>query len=187
MPLTHSLYGHRLALHTGRMTQISVRPVQPGDGFTCAQAWMDAGRYYTSLDKANFQIPTEDGLAEWFENLNAHTEPDELVLVGCIDDHVAGFVAAHLSRPDADAHRQLARHLSVSNVIVNALAVAENHRRAGVGSALMLEVERWAREQGAHVISLDTNIHSPLSVSFYENRMNYTRSAFIFRKSLRPE
>ena len=46
--------------------------------------------------------------------------------------------------------------------------------------------EQWARSRGAALVSLDTNLRSPLSVPFYEDRMGYARHAVIFRKVLRP-
>lgn len=72
----------------------------------------------------------------------------------------------------------------MSRVYVNALVVAEHYRRAGVGTALMAAVEDWARDRGAAMVSLDTNLRSPLSVPFYEHRMNYYRHGVIFRKLL---
>jgi GNAT superfamily N-acetyltransferase len=61
----------------------------------------------------------------------------------------------------------------------------QTHRRRGVGTALMEEMERWARQQGATSVSLRTNLRSPLSMPFYEERMGYTRDGAVFRKRLR--
>jgi GNAT superfamily N-acetyltransferase len=61
----------------------------------------------------------------------------------------------------------------------------QTHRRRGVGTALMKEMERWARQQGATSVSLRTNLRSPLSMPFYEERMGYTRDGAVFRKRLR--
>jgi len=48
----------------------------------------------------------------------------------------------------------------------------------------MVAAETWAREQGVAFVSLDTYVHSPTSMPFYENRMGYARRAVIFRKEL---
>ncbi len=162
---------------------VVVRPVRPGDGEGCARVWLDAGRHLAALDPVHLQVPAEDGLADWFEELNATTDPDHLALVGCVDDQIAGTVSAGWQPPVADAHRQLQRSLGHARVSVEALAVAEPYRRTGVGTALMQAVEAWARSRGARLISLDTNIHSGLSMPFYERRMGYTPSAMIFRKA----
>jgi GNAT superfamily N-acetyltransferase len=162
-----------------------VRPVRPGDGEGCARAWLDAARYYVEIEPDAFQVPAQDGLAEWFEEQNASPGPDGLALVATVAGEVAGFVSAEFQPPAASAAWQLTRAATVPRVYVNALVVGEPYRRAGVGAALMAAVEDWARGRGAAMVSLDTNLRSPLSVPFYENRMNYYRHGVIFRKLLR--
>jgi len=66
------------------MGDVQVRPVRPGDGPGCARAWVDAGRHYAAIDSEQFQLPTEDGLVDWFERLHANLAPDRLVLVACV-------------------------------------------------------------------------------------------------------
>jgi GNAT superfamily N-acetyltransferase len=167
-----------------------VRPVRPGDGEGCARAWLDAARYYVEMEPDAFQMPAEDGLAAWFEELLAKPSPDAVMLVArltgqaAVPGEVAGFVSAEFQPPAASAARQLTRAAALPRVYVNALVVAQPYRRAGVGTALMAAVEDWARGRGAAMVSLDTNLRSPLSVPFYEDRMNYHRHGVIFRKLL---
>ncbi len=78
----------------------------------------------------------------------------------------------------------MVRAVASPHVYVSALAVAERYRRAGVGTALMSAVERWASSRGAALVSLDTSLHSPMAVPFYEHRMGYTRQTVTFRKAL---
>jgi GNAT superfamily N-acetyltransferase len=68
---------------------------------------------------------------------------------------------------------------------VDALGVEERYRRRGVATRLMQAVEGWAREQGATLLSLETDLASPLSMPFYERRMAYHKRAVIFQKHLR--
>jgi GNAT superfamily N-acetyltransferase len=67
---------------------------------------------------------------------------------------------------------------------LSVVAVADDHRRQGVGTILMEAAEEWGRQRGAVVAATDTNLHSPLSVPFYEDRMGYLRQAVILRKTL---
>lgn len=100
---------------------------------------------------------------------------------------VAGFIEAALARPVADAEWQLQRDASRVRLVINALAVVEEFRRKGVGTALMEAAEAWGKQKGAVVAVTDTNLSSPLSVPFYESRMGYRRQAVILRKPLAPE
>jgi GNAT superfamily N-acetyltransferase len=174
-----------IAVDWSAMGDVQVRPVRPGDGPGCARAWVDAGRHYAAIDSEQFQLPTEDGLVDWFERLHANLAADRLVLVACVQQDVAGFVSAVLNSPEPDAQWELIRHLGQPRVFVEALVVAERYRRRGVGTALMKEMERWARQRGATSVSLRTNLRSPLSMPFYEERMGYTRDGAVFRKRLR--
>jgi GNAT superfamily N-acetyltransferase len=174
-----------IAVDWSALSDVRVRPVRPGDGPGCARAWMDAGRHYAAIDSEQFQLPVEAGLVDWFERLHANLAADRLVLVACVQEDVAGFVSAVLNSPEPDAQWELIRQLGRTRAFVAALVVAEHYRRRGVGTALMTEMERWARQQGATSVSLRTNLRSPLSMPFYEERMGYTREGAVFRKRLR--
>jgi GNAT superfamily N-acetyltransferase len=175
------------------MDEVEVRAFRAGDGEGCASAWLDAARYYVGQEPENFQLPAEAGLAEWFEDdgpadvpaeQRTGDEPPLLRLVATVDGQLAGFVVATLEAPVTDARFQLVRAVASVCVYVNALAVAEQYRRAGAGTALMTAVEQWGREHGAVLVTLDTNARSQLSVPFYEDRLGYARHGVIFRKHL---
>jgi GNAT superfamily N-acetyltransferase len=167
------------------MDAIVVRPARPGDGAGLAQSWLDAASYYAALDPDLFQVPTSQGLAEWFEQLLTRPRPpDTIWLVAEVDGQPVGDINAQLDRPITDAARQLVREVGQLRVFVNALGVQAAYRRRGVGTRLLEAVEAWGRQQGATLISLDTFIESPLSVPFYEQRMGYQRRAIIFQKRL---
>lgn len=161
-----------------------IRPARAGDAAGCVRVWLDAARYYADLDPVNYQVPAEDGLASWFEQINAQQDPMEQRLVAVLDDAVVGLIAAVLRPPAADAERSMVRTRRFPQVYVAALAVLAPYRRSGVGSALMSAVERWGRLHGAALVSLDTNVHSSLSVPFYEQGLGYRRHALVFQKWL---
>lgn len=50
---------------------VRIRSARPGDGADLARGWLDGCRYYAALDPERFQVPDDDGLAEWFEQLLA--------------------------------------------------------------------------------------------------------------------
>ncbi|WP_436535945.1 GNAT family N-acetyltransferase [Actinoplanes sp. HUAS TT8] len=167
------------------MAELRIRPSRPGDGEGCAAVWIDIGRYYHQLDPATFQVPSPTGLADSFEQDITAAEADAtaLHLVAEADDGIAGLLVARLHEPASHPEHELLRDLSRPRVFVQILAVAASHRRSGVGTALINAAEAWATDHHAATISLDTYLHSPTSVPFYE-RMNYRRRALVFRKEL---
>jgi GNAT superfamily N-acetyltransferase len=167
--------------------ELVIRDVRPGDGEGCARAWLGAGRYYAALVPDVIQEPDGDGLAEWFEQAIGDERTDDTRwLVAERDGTVIGVVEATVLRPAADAHRQIQRDLSRTRLAVNLLVVTEGYRRRGVGTALMEAAEEWGRHRGAVVAVTDTNLSSPLSVPFYEERMGYRRQAVLLRKAFEP-
>lgn len=168
------------------MTDIVIRGTAPGDGAGCAQVWREVGSYFTGLNPHTFQVPAAEGLADWFEEINAKLRDDETVphLVAEVDGVIVGSTSATLQEPLDTADRQLQTDLARRRLHVDSLGIAAAHRRGGVGTALMRAVEEWGRAQGAEVILLETEANNPTSVPFYEQRMGFSPQATTFRKDL---
>ena len=148
----------------------TVRAARPEDAEAIAEAWLDAGRYYAAFDPRRYQVPSEDGLAEWLSGLLGKPRADdELWLAADSGGRVVGDITASLSRPAPDARFQMMRHVGEVVVRIDSLVVREADRRRGAGTALMRAAEAWGRERGAASIFLNTDMRSPLSVPFYEH------------------
>jgi len=167
------------------MEPLVVRPARTSDAAEVARTWTEVAHHYVEFDPDAYQVPSTDGLVEFFEELLGRPRSEDSVwLVAEIDGQVIGDISAHLERPAKDAERQMVRYLGEIRVYVDALAVAEASRREGVGTRLMQAIEQWGRDQGAVRVMLDTHAGSPLSVPFYEQRMGYRRRSIVFEKRL---
>lgn len=151
-----------------------------------ARAWCDAGRFYVEVNAGDFQVPDEEGLVDWLEaGVEAmQDDPDLALLVAERDGEVLGWVGARLVTPVSDARWQLQRELAATRLIVDAVAVAEDHRGGGAGLDLVLAAERWGRERGATVAVADGNCASGVVPRFYEARLGYRRRSVSLRKAL---
>jgi GNAT superfamily N-acetyltransferase len=166
--------------------EIVVRGAQPSDGRYLAGIWLDVAKYYAQLDPDAFQVPNEPGLAEWFEDdLKEDLPANWRTLVADVRGDPAGWVIGHVEPPHPAADRNFVRLIRETRLIVEALVVAPHLWRHGIGSRLMSEVEAWGRSRGATLSTLDTYVHSPVSVPFYEKRMGYERRSIHFVKHLR--
>ena len=163
-----------------------IRESQPGDGAACAALWREIGGLFAAANPRTFQVPAAEGLAEWFEQINAvyRDDEDKVLLVAEVDGVLVGTATASLHEPVGTADRQVQTDLARRRLHVDSLAVTGTHRRRGVGSALMRAVEQWGRSRGAQVIVLETETNNPLSVPFYEQRMGFSAQAVIFRKEI---
>jgi len=86
--------------------------------------------------------------------------------------------------PRDDAQHQLLRELAERRLVVEALVVERSSWRHGIGTQLMRAVEDWASARGATLSSVDTYVHSPVSMPFYEQGMGYAQRRVTFQKRL---
>jgi GNAT superfamily N-acetyltransferase len=165
---------------------VKVREARREDAPAMARAWSDAGRFYVDVSPQEFQVPDEEGLVDWLEcGVEAmESDRDLALLVGERDGDVIGWVSARLITPVSDAKWQLQRELGMTRLIVDAVAVTEEHRGAGAGAELVLAAERWGRERGATVAVADGNWASGLVPGFYEGRLGYRKRSVSLRKAL---
>ncbi len=113
------------------MTDIEIRETRPGDGVDCARMWREVGGLFAAMNPRTFQVPVAEGLAEWFEEINAAFRNDETMvhLVAEVGGVLVGNVSASIHEPLDTADRQLQTDLSRRRLHVDSLGVAEAHRR----------------------------------------------------------
>jgi GNAT superfamily N-acetyltransferase len=88
---------------------------------------------------------------------------------------VVGVVTAHLI-PSIHDNEPVAW--------LTTLVVLEDARGAGIGSALVAYVEKWALDHGARRLSVTSGIHRKATHAFYEKR-DYENTGLRFGKNLR--
>ena len=86
----------------------------------------------------------------------------------------------------ATAHLLPSIHDSDPVAWLTTLVVLEDAREAGIGSALVRHVERWAAQRGARRISVTSGIQRKATHAFYENR-EYENTGLRFGKRLLAE
>ena len=77
-----------------------------------------------------------------------------LIAVARVNNAIAGFIAA------STAWNNCAQ--------IDDLAVARDHRRAGIGRLLMDEAGRWAKQRGLFTLRLETQTNNVPACRFYE-------------------
>jgi GNAT superfamily N-acetyltransferase len=170
----------------GSVRPLVVREAQPGDGQGLAEVWSEAARYYAELFPDDFQVPAGLGLAAWFEAglCSAPRAADRRATVAAEGDEILGLAVGKLVPPMASAGQQWNPSLGLVRLHVDALAVHPRHWRRGVGQRLVMDLERWARDNGAGEAVTDTYCDSPVSLPFWQQKMGYTPRSVILRKRL---
>lgn len=166
---------------------VVIRPPRPEDGEGLVRAACDLAAQYAALEPDRFAVPDAAASLAHFDEVLARPPRDDVVrLVAEVDGEAVGEAIAELLEPMRNASVQPQLDVRRRSVNLGYLAVQERYRRKGVGGRLLDAVEAWAREQGAELISTDTNIRSNVgAVEFYERR-GYVRQSVVLRKALEP-
>ena len=101
--------------------------------------------------------------------------PDQHFIVAEIEGRLIGWV-----------HVDVVEYIdSEPYAHVAGLVVSRDHRRQGIGAALMAAAETWAREQGCAVIRLRSSATRTAAHRFYES-VGYTnvKTQYAFAKAL---
>jgi GNAT superfamily N-acetyltransferase len=161
--------------------EVRVRSPRRDDVASLVRIHREFGTYYTALAPDDFQVPDEDGLAEYIASELDGGE-DTLAFVAEADGEVVGVLWARVERPHPDARHQVIPIVGETRLHIDYVATTEDHRRRGVGARLVAAAEEWGRERGASVALTDTYADSPLSVPFWQERMGFrTRSLHLVK------
>lgn len=102
---------------------------------------------------------------------------DQQFYVAELDARAVGWIHALMTEyVDAEAH-----------VSIGGLVVDRNHRRLGIGRALMDRVESWASRMGCSLVRLRSTVARSAAHKFYEG-LGYTniKTQYSFIKPLNP-
>ena len=99
--------------------------------------------------------------------------PTAIALVAVIGRTVVGLITIHVFP---------SLHVAQPVAWITSLVVDSEHRGQGIGSALVAEAERWARENRAKRLSVSSGLQREETHRFYEAR-NYLRSGLRFTKA----
>lgn len=83
-------------------------------------------------------------------------------IVADIEGRVVGYLALQLGRAGPYVHDHLRDHVHIENIVV-----ASEHRKVGIGQALLAEAERFARAAGRKVILLGVLPRNDIALAAY--------------------
>jgi GNAT superfamily N-acetyltransferase len=137
-----------------------LRPAEPGDAAALAKLVTDLG----------YPVESEE-LWSRIKNM-----PDDTyhTLVALMENKVAGFIGL-LTLPVYEHPRPIGWIL--------ALCISPDHRRKGIGTALLKEAEKYYLSRGVIDMRLHSGLQRDEAHVFYE-KMGFDRSGYRFKKKL---
>jgi RimJ/RimL family protein N-acetyltransferase len=143
---------------------VRVRPAEPGDAARLVELARDVGGEEEGwlITGGEWRTPGEE--RRYLRSIRRH--PDAAVFVAETDGTIIGRLSIARDPHPASDH--------VADV---GLMVDRDHRRLGVGTALMVEAERWARQVGVHKLELHVFPYNEAAIALYEG-LGYEREGF---------
>ena len=136
----------------------TIRPGRREDAAEAARLWMQSAKEHTAHDQIYATAPGAERVMRRFLADLAGSSHSFLFVA---ETGTVGFISGEL-REGSPAFRQKT-WASVDDVFVE-----QAHRNLGVGRALLASVEEWAKERGAHGISLQVAAANKRGRKFYE-------------------
>ena len=158
----------------------TIRPATPADEPAMIEIQHSSAIHHATIDPDRWRMQSiEEGARSrrhWHR-----LQPRNEGLVAVADGNVVGMVELWLKRPrDPEGARTARLKVDLG------LAVAPGWRGRGVGSALMLAAEEWARAHGAERMVLDLDANNSGAQRLYE-RLGYEVEAIAMDKAIEPE
>ncbi|MHB1083398.1 MAG: GNAT family N-acetyltransferase [Thiobacillus sp.] len=104
--------------------------------------------------------------------------PEGMMWVALSSGSIAGFITAKLTNTHAISFLQPRTICKIGTIVV-----ASQYKRRGVGRALMVSVEKWARQEGADEIRLEVFDFNLQAAAFYQ-ALDFVPQSHILAKSI---
>jgi GNAT superfamily N-acetyltransferase len=141
-------------------SDFTIRPGHREDAAEAARLWMQSAKEHTAHDQIYATAPgAERVMRRFLADLAGSSH--SFLFIAESGDRTVGFISGEL-REGSPAFRQKT-WASVDDVYVE-----RDYRNLGVGRSLLQSVEAWAKEKGAHGISLQVAAANKRGRKFYE-------------------
>ena len=143
-----------------------------------AMIFAEENRFHAELVPHAIRVAEPVMTHAWYEGVLA--DPAQALFVARLGAEIAGVLLAALRTSADDPVLKPRRYAYIDEV-----AVAIEYQGQGLGRALMVEAERWARAQGASEIELHVWEANQPGIAFYE-RLGYSTTRRTMRRVLGP-
>jgi RimJ/RimL family protein N-acetyltransferase len=159
-------------------SEIAIRPARIDDLEALTEIYLSSARHHVGLDPANYRLPDRAQAAERLASMLADRSSTGY-LVAVVARRIVGSVTIALYSPTSAG----SMYLTIPTAEIG-IAVLDDARGAGIGSALMAAGETWAARRGVRRIVLDISSKNVDAVRLYE-RLGYQTHGLFMRKEIR--
>jgi RimJ/RimL family protein N-acetyltransferase len=152
---------------------VRIRPAEPADAAALVELASAVGAEPEGWLLADSRWRSVSDERRFIRSVRRH--PNGALLVADLEGEIAGRLSIA---------RDL--HPSSPHVADLGLMVAASHRRRGIGTALLIHAEEWAREGGVTKLELHVFPHNVAALALYR-KLGYEREGYRSRHYRRPD
>ena len=162
----------------GAASGVEIRPAALEDLETLVDIYLSSASHHVALDPDHYRVPDRAGATDRLRGIVEDGGRSTGYLAAAVDGRVVGSVSiALLSPPTAGSMMAPVPTAEIG------IAVLEEARGAGIGTALMAAAEAWATERGIRAIILDMSVRNTAAQRFYK-RLGYDTNGVYLRKAI---
>ena len=139
----------------------SIRELYKTDIDDVVQIWVDILKWHSEFDQ-DFILDPEGQTNFRFVLKSALSDPTQTVFIASYEEEIVGFVYGYIKKHSGFFKKRKVAHISD-------IAVKENYRRRGVGTALMRRFEQdFARKNEVDGLTLYVHFENEQGLNFYK-------------------
>ena len=127
-----------------------IRATTPEDAGRIADIYVAMARYHAALDPAEYRVPDHAAVVTRFRSELEAADDVDLHLVAEVEGIVVGQLDAFMRPLPSEGSMRMPRRGALIGI-----AVDEDWRGRGIGTALLHAAEDWARDRGFDTLELD--------------------------------
>jgi ribosomal protein S18 acetylase RimI-like enzyme len=164
------------------VVEVVVREAELDDVEAAAAVYVSSAEHHHALDPEFYRVPAIDVVASHYRELLRQDPHASVLLLAEVGGRIVGSCQVTLLPEPNEASMLASRRSAELDV-----ATVPGSRRRGVGSALMADGERLARDRGVQLLMLSAHAANEDAIRFYTERHSYRHVGVVLSKELAGE
>jgi ribosomal protein S18 acetylase RimI-like enzyme len=157
---------------------LEIRQAAIDDLDALVDIYLSSADHHHSLDPEHYSVPDRAAATQRLRGIIEDEGRMSGYLAAAVNGRIVGSVSIALLPPPS-----IGSMMAPVPTAEVGIAVLEDARDAGIGTALMAAAEAWAEQRGVRLILLDMSVRNTAAQRLYE-RLGYEISGLYLRKAI---
>lgn len=161
---------------------MEIRALTSGDAEDATRLYLQSAGHHAELDPDFYRVPDLEAVVTHYKEILERSKSEPLTcFVAELDETLVGIVEVRLADPPSPNSMLRPRQIASVDIVVDA-----DHRRQGIGTALMKRAETWAHDHGATSLILDMLRANEPALALYTALGYEDHGALLLKRHIGP-